>query len=147
QAHYETIDLGEYLKGDGVEKRGIFLLTVQGYDPRAEARARSAAARLSEARRTVTAGGDADSDADSAEGDDEQNTNFAFGGLSDKRLVLVTDLGLLVKKSTDGAQDVFVQSIATGHPVAGASVEIVAINGTTLSTQPTDAEGRAHFPK
>ncbi|MGO8972603.1 MAG: alpha-2-macroglobulin [Steroidobacteraceae bacterium] len=117
QAHYETIDLGEYLKSDAAEKRGIFLLTVQGYDPRIE-----------------------------AVGGDEQ-ADFNPGGLTDKRLLLVTDLGILVKRSTDGAQDVFVQSIATGMPVAGASVEIVALNGTTLTTQPTDALGRAHFLK
>ena len=41
----------------------------------------------------------------------------------DFRLLLVTDLGILVKRSLDGSQDVFVQSIATGLPVAGAEVE------------------------
>ena len=40
-------------------------------------------------------------------------------GLSDKRLILITDLGLLVKDNADGTHDVFVQSIHDGQPVAG----------------------------
>jgi len=58
----------------------------------------------------------------------------------------VTDLGILMKRSIDG-QDVFVQSIATGLPVSDGHVEIIAKNGSTLFTQPTDAQGRAHFLK
>jgi uncharacterized protein YfaS (alpha-2-macroglobulin family) len=52
-----------------------------------------------------------------------------------------------MKRSTDGTEDVFVQSIATGLPVGGASVDIVAKNGTVLATEATDALGRAHFLK
>ena len=43
----------------------------------------------------------------------------------DTRMVVVTDLGLLVKESLDGSQDVFVQSMATGEPVAGATVDVI----------------------
>ena len=68
-------------------------------------------------------------------------------GMGDQRLVLVTDLGIVLKRSADGSQDVFVQSIASGLPVAGASVDLIAKNGTTLLSQPTDVEGRAHFLK
>ena len=39
RAHYEAVDMGEYLKGEGAERRGVFLLTVSGYDPKAEERA------------------------------------------------------------------------------------------------------------
>jgi len=146
QAHYETIDLGEYLKSDGAEKRGIFLLTVQGYDPRIEAAEQraAAAARQGDVHRAAAPNAD---DEEPEASDAENAPAFAPGGLIDTRLVLVTDLGILMKRSTDGTQDVFVQSIATGLPVAGATVEIIAINGTTLSTQPTDAVGRAHFLK
>ena len=41
----------------------------------------------------------------------------------ERRLVLVTDLGLLAKQSTDGSRDVFVQSISTGKPVAGPTAQ------------------------
>ncbi len=61
------------------------------------------------------------------------------------RLIVVTDLGVVVKKNVDGSQDVFVQSIASGEPVAGAAVEILGRNGLAVLTQTTDAEGRARF--
>jgi hypothetical protein len=54
ETHYEPIDLGKYLKSGG-EKRGLFLLTVQGYDPKVEARRRRAAARAAAAARQPNA--------------------------------------------------------------------------------------------
>ncbi|MEP6546843.1 MAG: alpha-2-macroglobulin, partial [Gammaproteobacteria bacterium] len=80
-------------------------------------------------------------------GSTNEASDVAAGSMVDKRLILVTDLGIVMKRSADGSQDIFVQSIANGLPVAGASVDIVAKNGTTLVTQTTDALGRAHFQK
>ncbi|MFO0577714.1 MAG: alpha-2-macroglobulin [Polyangia bacterium] len=68
-------------------------------------------------------------------------------GKTDSRLVLVTDLGLLVKDNVDGTHDVFVQSLKTGEPVRGARVEVVGKNGMAVLNQETDGEGHAHFPK
>ena len=68
-------------------------------------------------------------------------------GKRDKRLILITDLGVLVKDSADGTHDVFVQSIQTGHPVSGARVDILGKNGVPVFGADTDAEGRAQFPK
>jgi uncharacterized protein YfaS (alpha-2-macroglobulin family) len=65
---------------------------------------------------------------------------------SDTRLVVVTDLGMLAKRSVEGSEDVFVESIATGEPVAGATVEVVGRNGEVVLTQTTDASGHVHFP-
>ena len=70
----------------------------------------------------------------------------ADGAVEDTRLILMTDLGLIAKKSVDGSQDVFVQSIASGEPVAGSSVQIIGRNGEALSTETTDAAGHLHFP-
>ncbi|MEP7083646.1 MAG: MG2 domain-containing protein, partial [Betaproteobacteria bacterium] len=67
-------------------------------------------------------------------------------GAIDKRLVVVTDLGILVKRSVDDSNDAFVQSIYSGEPVSGATVEVVGKNGQTVLTQTTDSAGRAHFP-
>jgi uncharacterized protein YfaS (alpha-2-macroglobulin family) len=152
ETHYEPIDLGKYLKSGG-EKRGLFLLTVQGYDPKVEARRRRAAARAAAAARQPNAATstldppDADSDDTPETQGDAPADDPNPGNLIEKRLVLVTDLGILVKRSTDGSQDVFVQSIATGQPVESATVEIVAKNGTSLLSQTTDASGRAHFSR
>jgi uncharacterized protein YfaS (alpha-2-macroglobulin family) len=67
-------------------------------------------------------------------------------GAVDKRLVVVTDLGMVVKRAIDGSQDVFVQSIATGQPVAGTAIEVLGRNGQVIASQTTDAGGRARLP-
>ena len=64
----------------------------------------------------------------------------------DKRVILVTDLGLLVKNNADQSHLVFVQSISNGRPVAEAKVELLGRNGIPLFTRKTDADGRAVFP-
>jgi uncharacterized protein YfaS (alpha-2-macroglobulin family) len=164
RAHYEAVDMGEYLKGDGAERRGVFLLTVSGYDPKAEARA--AGDKLRNARRPGEAAGrQAESEPEAGdaqggcggEGCGEGGGGGGGGGDGgagdagvnrvDKRLVLVTDLGIVVKKSLDGSQDIYIQSIFTGKPVDGASVEIIGKNGQVLFTQNTDAGGHAKFAR
>jgi alpha-2-macroglobulin len=147
--HYEAVDLGEYLQA-GAGRRGVFLLTVSSYDPAAEQRAAADQAR--QARRPGEAP-EADVDPDSCpgcaadNGGDDGDRDATKPPKPDRRLILVTDLGILMKKSVDGSQDVFIQSIHSGKPVGGASVEIIAKNGQVLFTQATDASGRAHFAK
>ena len=66
--------------------------------------------------------------------------------LCDRRLILVTDLGLIVKDNADQTHDVFVQSIKTGGPVAGVKVSVLGKNGLALLTVETDDQGRAPIP-
>ncbi|MBL8633022.1 MAG: alpha-2-macroglobulin [Myxococcales bacterium] len=68
-------------------------------------------------------------------------------GQSDQRLILLTDLGVLVKDNVDHSHDVFVQSLKTGDPIKGATVEVIGKNGVAIQTATTDAEGHASFPK
>lgn len=65
----------------------------------------------------------------------------------DRRFILVTDLGLISKRTLDGGQEVFVQSIAGGAPVAGAKVEILGRNGLAVAEALTDDQGHARFPQ
>jgi uncharacterized protein YfaS (alpha-2-macroglobulin family) len=67
-------------------------------------------------------------------------------GTQDERLVLVTDLGLLVKKNSDRSREVFVQSVANGGPVSGVRIEVLGKNGITVLAATTDASGRVTFP-
>ena len=46
-------------------------------------------------------------------------------GSADKRFVLVTDLGFLVKTNADHSSDLFVHSVTSGEPVAGASIALL----------------------
>ena len=62
------------------------------------------------------------------------------------RLILITDLGLLVKDNSDGSHDLFVQSITHGKPVANATITILGKNGLPILTHTTNVEGRVNFP-
>ena len=66
-------------------------------------------------------------------------------GTSDRRMALVTDLGLLVKTNVDRSQHVFVHSIASGEPVMGARVHLLGKNGLPVRTGSTDAQGHARL--
>lgn len=155
KAHYEALDLSEYLGktetgkksvNNSQDKRGIFLLTVRGYKPK------TTAEKLSEANADATLSVNADQaseaiNADQTTPDADMQTVANPEQFSDKRLILVTDLGLIAKKELDGTQVVYVQSIHTGLPVAGATVEVIAKNGAVIFSQTTDVNGRANFAK
>ncbi|HEX7689692.1 MAG TPA: alpha-2-macroglobulin, partial [Burkholderiaceae bacterium] len=148
KTHYETLDFADYLKGPGGERRGVFLLQVRGYDPNAQARP----AQPAQAEGGDT-GGDSGGDNPDASADSGDGSDNGGGGdgapqvdpstMTDGRLVVVTDLGLIAKRAVDGTRDVFVQSIATGAPVAGATIEVWGRNGQVVTTAQTDATGRA----
>ena len=59
--------------------------------------------------------------------------------------LVVTDLGLSTLRGPDGV-DVFVRSLASAKPVAGANVALLARNNAELGRATTDADGRVHFP-
>ncbi|QSQ23337.1 alpha-2-macroglobulin [Pyxidicoccus parkwayensis] len=68
-------------------------------------------------------------------------------GKEDARLLLVTDLGLVVKDNADGSHDVFVQSLGAGTPADGVTVSVLGKNGLPVVSAITDADGHASFPK
>lgn len=77
--NYQPVDLSAYMtNAHGGNKRGIFLLTAKSYDP-------------------------ADPNSDKTNPDDISDSDTA----SDRRLILVTDLGIIVKTEQDGSQVVF----------------------------------------
>jgi uncharacterized protein YfaS (alpha-2-macroglobulin family) len=114
---YDSIDLGQYLLDKGQNKRGLFLLHIRP----------------------------APVEKSSQENEETENENP--DSVEDTRLILVTDLGFIVKKSNDGSRDVFVQSLHGGNAVAGACVEVIGRNGEPVAAATTDATGRAQFVK
>ena len=148
KAHYESLDLSDYLRAPGAEKkRGVFLLSIQGYDPAKEAKKAECEAKK---KRPL---GAAPNYLDFEEEDEDcRALNEGAGendpeSFQDGRMLLVTDLGILVKTWLNGTQEVYVQSIYSGRPVAGAKVEILGENGVPLFSHITDAQGRARFAK
>lgn len=66
-------------------------------------------------------------------------------GVKTTRFILVSDLGLLVKKNADLTSDVFVVSIKTGQPLSGVTVEILGRNGLAVQSAQTSPDGRVTF--
>ncbi|MGD9949854.1 MAG: alpha-2-macroglobulin [Desulfobulbus sp.] len=65
----------------------------------------------------------------------------------DRRFILVTDLGLITKRTLDGSQEVFVQSLSSGQPVPQVTVAIVGRNGLSVAEGQTDDQGHVRFPQ
>lgn len=62
-----------------------------------------------------------------------------------ERLISVTDIGLIVKNSTNGEVDIFVASVEKGLPLANAKVELLGVNGLALTETTTDEHGHARL--
>lgn len=118
-AHYQQISLDRYLGPEGTQPRGVFFVSARSCP--------------------------ADEKADASSNASGWNDRVQQP-LSDGRLIVLTDLGMLVKQSQDGSQDVFVQSIHTGGPLQNVRVEILGRNGLPILTSTTDAEGHLRFP-
>ena len=65
--------------------------------------------------------------------------------VSASKIILVTNIGLTIKEEADGCRLAFVQDLATGQPVKGAQVQLLARNGQTLHTAAADDQGCAHL--
>jgi len=140
--HYQGVDLGRYL---GKNKRGVFLLKLTGYDKKQDAAAPVAKPEVSTADDAgANDEADEESEDEPAEGNGDGDATD-YSEFTDSRLVVVTDLGTVLKKSLDGSLDIFVQSIRSGAPVAAAEVEIIGRNGQSLVHAASTADGRAHF--
>lgn len=65
---------------------------------------------------------------------------------STSRMVLITDLGMMVKKNALGGYDFFVHSLGSGKPVPKATVSVLGANGKPVASSSTDAQGHAVLP-
>jgi uncharacterized protein YfaS (alpha-2-macroglobulin family) len=123
EVSYQGIDLSRYLSTNADSHRGVFLLTLSEWQP----------------QKKKTQAAEDESDQSEQEGNDSP-------AVGDSRFVVVTDLGIIAKRSQDKTRDVFVQSIHSGTPVSNAKVSVIARNGVTLLSQLTDANGHVRFP-
>ena len=67
-------------------------------------------------------------------------------GMSDRRFILVTDIGILVKKNADTSSNVFVMSLKSGLPLGGVAVQILGKNGVPLASATSGSDGQVAFP-
>ena len=73
-------------------------------------------------------------------------TKKPIRSVRDSRFLLITDIGILAKKGTDGSSDVFLMSLKTGQPISGANVDILGKNGIPIQSSKTAADGHCTFP-
>jgi len=75
-----------------------------------------------------------------------KNKDDHYESKSDKRLILVTDIGLIVKDNTRGEHDLFVLNFRTGKPIAGANIDVLGKNGIPILSTRTGWNGVAKLP-
>ena len=138
---YSALDFSEFVNGEGDNKGklGLFILRVLGRtDGDDGGYYKKDGSLLAAPGQPTTKKTDDDEEGQDPLASDEL--------LADRRMILITDLGLLIKDNADGSHDVFVQSIKTGQPVGGATVEVLGKNGVAVVTGETDDTGQAHVP-
>jgi uncharacterized protein YfaS (alpha-2-macroglobulin family) len=134
KANYSAFDFAKHLQpanDGGSAMQGLFFLTAREWQPPKKKKTGDAEPNAAEEEET----GDEEGD----EGEKERSD------VSDRRFILVTDLGLIVKQNADGARDVFVASIKTGEPLRDVAVEVLGKNGVPLANGTTDASGHVAF--
>ncbi|WP_392551357.1 MG2 domain-containing protein [Orbus wheelerorum] len=77
-------------------------------------------------------------------GNHQENEKESFDYYT-SRFIIVTDIGIINKKSLDQSQDIFIQSIRSGEPIKNAKVSVLGVNGIEITSQQTDDNGHAHF--
>jgi uncharacterized repeat protein (TIGR01451 family) len=143
QANYTTFDFAEALarqdKADPDSSRGMFFLIVEGVEPREEPEEGEEAEIIDEAAKdpdpTIAEWKALDEDDGGGEEESDEPTTKA------RRFILITDLGMVAKRSANGDRDIFLMSISKGDPVPGVPVTVIARNGEFLAQGNTDAEG------
>ncbi|HZP65822.1 MAG TPA: alpha-2-macroglobulin, partial [Rudaea sp.] len=146
KAEFQGVDLGQYLGAGAAAKHGVFLLKLAVAKPEAEKPAEDTGDDNDNADDNGQGmAGDEGEGEGEGEAEAEPDDTSSSQNVGDTRLVVVTDLGIVAKKSLDGSQDVYVQSIHTGAPVGEAAVDVVGRNGQTLFTRTTDRDGHVHF--
>ncbi|MCX6125578.1 MAG: MG2 domain-containing protein, partial [Proteobacteria bacterium] len=68
-------------------------------------------------------------------------------GPSDQRVILVTDMGMLVKENQDLSLTLFLQSIRDGKPLVGVKVDVLGKNGLSVYSGTVSDQGTLTIPK
>jgi alpha-2-macroglobulin len=141
---YSALDFSEFVKGGDANrgKLGFFILRVLGRTAGEDASYyQNGGSLMPDPKKHPQAPGDI-----VYKNGEPQDPTDGDSLLVDRRLILVTDLGLLIKDNADGTHDVFVQSIKTGEPVGGAQIDVLGKNGIPVVSMKTDDTGRVTLP-
>ncbi|MFI3155141.1 MAG: alpha-2-macroglobulin [Methylococcaceae bacterium] len=156
QRHYFAVDFARFTQKKGFPPHGLFLLSVNEKKDRPKAAsAEPCASEETQGDNAETAEDEESGQADCADSSEQESGTAheesnsgdeSVAEMKDQRLILLTDMGLLVKTGADGHQDVFAMSFRSGQPVIGAQVSLLGMNGIPLFSAKTNAEGKVSFP-
>lgn len=65
---------------------------------------------------------------------------------SDRRFVLVTDMGLIRKTGADGSGAIYAVSLSSGEPASGVDVRVIGANGLPVFEARSDEQGKVNLP-
>ena len=66
---------------------------------------------------------------------------------NDKRLILLTDMGIIRKVNLDESSSVFVSNLSNGKPASDVEISVLGRNGNAVWAGRTDENGRANIPQ
>jgi alpha-2-macroglobulin len=151
--YYTSVDLGRFMKAEGIPPRGLFYLEVKhvpdekSLAPKPTPTLQPQGECLNQVDDGVECVTESDLSDDSSEEETSTDDSSSEGSLTDARLVVLTDLGMVVKRDLEGGERVYVSSFRKGEPLAGARVRLIARNGSTLFSEISNAQGEVVFPK
>ncbi len=135
---YTSVDFSKFLSTAKDLPRGLFFLEVKEWlPPGTEAESQS---EESEGESSESYEGECGEDGESCGSSESRALD------RDSRLVLLTDLGLVVKRALDGSDTVYVASFRKGEPVSGAKVQLISRNGASLFSGISGKKGEVSFP-
>lgn len=65
---------------------------------------------------------------------------------TERRFVLVTDLGLIRKAGADGSGAIYAASLSSGRPASGVAVRVIGANGIPVFEAESDEAGKVSLP-
>ena len=60
-------------------------------------------------------------------------------------MIVITDMGLVIKKARNGSRDVFIESISQGKAVSRANITVLGKNGQAIASTYSSSKGKASF--
>ena len=76
----------------------------------------------------------------------QTGANESAAEFSDRRLILLTNLGIIRKVALDGTSSVFVSELDSGAPAADVEISVLGRNGNAIWAGRTDTDGFANVP-
>ncbi len=74
-------------------------------------------------------------------------TSKSAADFSDRRLILLTDMGMIHKVNLDGSSTLFVSNLSSGRPAGDVAVSILGRNGNNVWAGRTNSDGVVELPR